>query len=90
MKENKDIISCYVFHNFNNALSSCFFPTSLKYADVRPAFKKGDKTDKENYRPISILRNLSKVYERLMYDQMIKSFQNCNAVFVKVLAQNSV
>ena len=43
--------------------------TALKYADVRPAFKK-DKTDKENYRPISILPNLSKVYESLMYDQM--------------------
>ena len=43
--------------------------TALKYADVRPAFIK-DKTDKENYRPISILPNLSKVYESLMYDQM--------------------
>ena len=28
---------------------------ALKYADVRPAFKKDDETDKENYRPISIL-----------------------------------
>ena len=47
---------------------------ALKYADVRPAFKKDDKTDKENYRPISILPNLSKVYERLMYDQMYPFF----------------
>ena len=74
IKENKDVISFYVFHNFNNALSSCSFPTALKYADVRPAFKKDDKTDKENYRPISILPNLSKVYERLMYDQMYPFF----------------
>ena len=50
------------------------FPTVLKYADVRPAFKKDDETDKENYRPISILANLSKVYERLMYDQMCTFF----------------
>ena len=61
IKENKDVVSFYVFHNFNNALSSCSFPTALKYADVRPAFKKDDKTDDENYRPISILPNLSKV-----------------------------
>ena len=74
IKENKDVISFYVFHNFNNALSGCSFPTALKYADVRPAFKKDDKTDKENYRPISILPNLSKVYERLMYDQMCHFF----------------
>ena len=94
IKENKDVISFYVFHNFNIALSSCCFSTALKYADVRPAFKKDDKTDKENDRPISILPNLSKVYERLMYNQMypflIKSFQNYNAVFVKVFAQSSV
>ena len=74
IKDNKDVVSFYVFHNFNNALSSCSFPTSLKYADVRRAFKKDDKTDKENYRPISILPNLSKVYERLMYDQMYPFF----------------
>ena len=94
IKENKYVISFYVFHNFNNALSSCSFSTALKYADVRPVFKKDDKTDKENYRPISILPNLSKVYERLMYDQIYpffdQIFSNCNAVFVKVLAQNSV
>ena len=74
IKDNKDVVSFYVFHNFNNALSSCSFPTSLKYADVRRAFKKDDKTDKENYRPISILPNLSKVYERLMYNQMYPFF----------------
>ena len=37
IKENKDVISFYVFHNFNNTLSSCSFPTALKYADVRLA-----------------------------------------------------
>ena len=50
------------------------FPAALKYADVRPVFQKDDKTDKENYRPIIILPNLSKVYERPMYDQMYPLF----------------
>ena len=66
IKENKDVVSFYVFHNFNNALSSCSFPTAWKYADVQPVFKKDDKTDKENYRPISILPNLSKVHETVI------------------------
>ena len=48
IKENKYVISFYVFHNFYNALSSCSFPTALNYADGRPAFKKDNKTDKEN------------------------------------------
>ena len=90
IKENKEVVSFYVFHNFNNALSSCSIPATLKNADARPAFKKNDKIDKENYRPNRILLNLSKVQERLMYPFLIKSFRNCNAVFVKVLAQNSV
>ena len=74
IKENKDVISLYVFHNFNNPLSSCSFPTALKYDDVRPAFKKDNKTEKESYRLISILPNLSKVYERLMYGRMYPFF----------------
>ena len=47
----------------------------MKYADVIPIHKKDDKTDKENYRPISILPNLSKVYERLMYNQSYPYFE---------------
>ena len=50
------------------------FSTTLKYAEVRPAFKKDDETDKENDRPNGMLPNLSKLYERLMYDQMYPFF----------------
>ena len=46
----------------------------MKYADVTPIHKKNDKTDKENYRPISILPNTSKVYETLMYNQIYPYF----------------
>ena len=46
----------------------------MKYADVISIRKKDDKTDKENYCPISILPNLSKVYERLIYNQIYPYF----------------
>ena len=65
IKENKDLISCYIYHNFNKSLSSSVFPKSLKCADITPI--KDNKTDKENYKPISILPVLSIIYERLMY-----------------------
>ena len=65
IKENKNI-AFFIHHNFNNSLSSSTFPTALKYGNVKPIFKKGDKTDKEKYMPISILPTLSKVYERLI------------------------
>ena len=54
IKENKDIVAFFIHHNFNNSLSSSIFSTALKYADIKPVSKKDDKTDKENYRSISI------------------------------------
>ena len=46
VKENVDIISHFLYHNFNNSLSFFNFPTGMKYADVTPIHKKDDKTDK--------------------------------------------
>ena len=80
IKGNKDIVAFFIHYNFNNSLSSSTFPTALKYADVKPVFKKDDKTNKGNYRPISILPTLSKVYERLIYNQMYPYF---NKLFSK-------
>ena len=75
--ENVDVISYFLIYNFNNSLSC---PTFMKYADVTPIHKKDDETDKENYRPISILPNLSNVYERITYNQIYPYF---NTLFSK-------
>ena len=48
---------------------SSIFPNSLKLADVTPLHKNGRKDLKENNRPVSILPNLSKVLERIMFAQ---------------------
>ena len=40
------------------------FPNELKLADMIPIFKKKDPLNKENYRPVSILSPMSKVFER--------------------------
>ena len=61
-------------------MSCSEYPASLKYADITPIFKKDDKTDKTNYRPISILPNLSKIYERFMQNQM---YSYLNQIFSK-------
>ena len=41
-------------------------------AHVTPVYKKGNVTDKENYRPISGLSNFSKISEKLIYNQIFK------------------
>ena len=56
----------------NYALINGKFPISLKDADVTPVHKKDDPTDKTNFRPISVLPVLSKVFERVIYNQLGK------------------
>ena len=45
-------------------------PDDLKSARVVPLLKKNDKTEVGNYRPVSILSIISKVFERVVYDQI--------------------
>ena len=54
----------------NNCLKDGLFPNELKLADVSPVFKKDDDLNKENYRPVSILSHMSKVFERIFYKQI--------------------
>ena len=42
----------------------------LKKAEVTPVYKKDDMNDKKNYRPVSTLSNLSKVFGKLIYSQI--------------------
>ena len=44
------------------------FPDSLNIPSITPAHKEDEPTVKENYRPVSVLSLLSKVFERLIYD----------------------
>jgi len=61
----------------NKSLKEGVFPSKLKLAMVIPIFKKGDKTKCPNYRQISLLSNISKIFERIMYNR-IESFLNAN------------
>ena len=56
----------FFFVNINHSINNSTFPEQLKLADVKPVSKKNPRTDKENYRPVSILPNISKVYERCL------------------------
>ena len=62
--------SDFLFSGFNNSITTSIFPSSLKQAIITPVFKKGDKNLKENYRPVSILPNISKIFERFLFKQI--------------------
>ena len=76
LKENSEMFARYFHKNINFCIENSIFPSDLKVADVTPAFKKKSKTSKDNYRPISILPNISKIYERCLYNQMQTYFDD--------------
>lgn len=63
----------------NQSFTQGKFPEPLKHALVTPIYKKGDVLDPKNYRPISVLLILSKIFERAIYNRLIK-FLSDNSV----------
>ena len=75
VKENSHIIRKVLCSFINDSIKSFTFPSCLKEADVTPIHKK-DKDKKENYRPVSILPFLSKVFERSIFIQRSTFFED--------------
>ena len=59
----------------NECIKSCTFPQCFKIAKVTPLYKKGDKKDPQNYRPISLLSSLSKIFEKKNHKRMMNFCQ---------------
>ena len=69
----KDCVDVYLndlTNSVNHSLQLSVFPQKLKQAEVIPLYKKLDPLNKENYRPVSLLLHLSKVFERIIYKQI--------------------
>ena len=76
IKKNSDIFSDILFKEFNKALEICKFASCLKMANVTPVYKKGNRSDKDNYCPVSILPNLSKIFERSLRKQVFTFYED--------------
>ena len=75
IKANSDIFTEVIHKELNRGLEVGNFPCTMKLADVTPVYKKGNRSEKGNYRPASILPNISKVFERCIYKQMAQFFE---------------
>ena len=75
IKENSDIFADCIFEILNNSISQLVFPSALKLANITPVHKKGSKSKKDHYRPISVSPNISKIYERFFFKQISEYFE---------------
>ena len=66
IKENADILADILLASFNDSVEKSNFPSSLKKANI----KKGDTDSEDNYRPVSILSNMSEIFERCIFRQL--------------------
>ena len=72
---------------FQKCLDRQVFPDSFKIAKVKPLFKEGNDLDPSNYRPISLLPVVGKIFERVIYNRMnqyltkYQILQNCQFGF---------
>ena len=73
---NVDIFSELIYFEVYKTIEFSTFPFCMKLADVTPVYKKGNRSVKDNYRPVSILPNISKAFERCLYNQMSPYFDN--------------
>ena len=63
---------------FNISLETSIFPVLWNISRVVPIYKEGDKSEKFNYCPISVLPVISRLFERLLYNQLYQHLNSNN------------
>ena len=76
LKDSAELISSSLGDLFHFSVGTKTYPDDFKVAKVTPIFKSGDKDDVNNYRPISIIPTISRVFEKLIYNQFYQYFVN--------------
>ena len=77
-KHIADLISSPLKDLFNLSLHGGKFPHVLKLSRVTPIYKKGDRLNPLNYRPISITHTISKIFEKLILNQLMEYLNSNN------------
>ena len=70
LKDSKLSIGFHLHFVVKECINKNTFPKILKTADVTPVYKKGDRLEPDNYRPISVTPTLAKIFERLLLEQL--------------------
>ena len=66
---------------FNIAIITGTHPDKLKLVNAFPVFKKGSRSEISNYRPISLLSNLNKIFEKNLYKRIYSFIENNESLY---------
>lgn len=80
IKENAHLVAPPLLKLFNQSINQGVFPDRLKIANVIPLYKKGNKNDMGNYRPISLLHIFSKIFEKIMKNHLVTHISTHNII----------
>ena len=80
LKGLREIVSEPISKLVNASICNGVFPECLKHAKVTPVYKKGDRKNMSNYRPISILP-MSKIFERCIANRLLDFFDKYEIMF---------
>ena len=78
MKEYANEIAPTLTKIFQESVDSGVVPMKWKNANITAIFKKGSKSNPENYRPVSLTCVASKVFEHIIHSHIMKYFGPCN------------
>ena len=81
IKSVSNLISQPLSLLINHSLNSGTYPNALKLAKVISIFKSGKKSDPANYRPIALLSNFSKIYEKVILSRMLTFIKMQNLLY---------
>ena len=81
LKKNMPILANGLSQIFKMSFSTGQFPASWKVAGVTPIYKNGSSSENSNYRPISVLPVVSRLFEKLIHDQLSTYLSNNHLLF---------
>ena len=70
LKLTKNLISVPLSKIYNLSIKNNTYPTDLKLAKVSPIYKNGSPQSANNYRPISVLTHINKIFEKVLFSRL--------------------
>ena len=81
LKISSNMIVPILCEIFNLSIKTGEYPDPLKIAKVIPIFKKGDPSLASNYRPISVLSCINKMYEKILFRRLYNFLEKYNILY---------